>query len=87
MTEPRATINTRRVLDNITDPTSNPVFGFTATVTYENNVAEIQLELDPHLRGQTDEQTGFAQALKEFGDALIEIAANPASITFQTFPA
>ena len=87
MTEPRATINERRVLDDITDPPSNPVVGFTATVTYENNVAEIQVEFDPPLPGQTDQQEGFAESLKEFGEALIEIAANPASITFHPFSA
>jgi hypothetical protein len=82
MTEPRATINWRRLLDDIRDPESTPVAGFTATVTYENNEAELQVELDPPLPGQPDQQEGFAQALDALGKALCQIAANPKAIQF-----
>ena len=39
MTEPRAAINERRLLDDIIDPENVPVVGFIATMTYENNEA------------------------------------------------
>ncbi len=82
MTEPRATINWRRLLDDIRDPENTPVAGFTATVTYENNEAELQVELNPPLPGQPDQQEGFAQALKELGEAMGKAAANPKAIQF-----
>ena len=39
ITELRATINERRLLDDIIDPENAPVVGFIATMTYENNEA------------------------------------------------
>ncbi len=77
-----ATINERRLQRNIIDPDNVPLVGFTAIVTYGNNEAEIQVELDPHLPGQMDQQKGFAQALKELGEAMGKIAANPKAIQF-----
>ncbi len=82
MTEPRVTINERRLLDDIIEPENAAVVGFTATVTYGNNVADIQVELDPNLPGQMDQQKGFAQALKELGEAMGKVAANPKAIQF-----
>ena len=82
MTEPRVTINERRLLDDINHPAEAQVAGFTATVTYENNEANIQVELDPPLPGQMDQQEGFAQALKALGEAMGKVAANPKAIQF-----
>ncbi len=82
MTDPQATI-TQRILELYSrDPEAPPLKGICVRVNYGNNTAEIQIGLDPSVPSHPDQYEGCAMLLKELGEALCQIAANPKAIQF-----
>ena len=68
-------------MDHI-DPENSMVDRFIVTVTYGNNEAVCQVELDSPLLGQLSQYEGFPPLLRELGKALITIAENPKAIQY-----